>query len=69
MRANAGLGLIALFALVAACGTEVRNVPAPAEDPKTAADPNLPNDLLVPGLKVKDIAVFHMRDQFRRISH
>lgn len=62
MRTKAGLFLIATMGLIVACGSDERTPlgggEAPKEEPKQERDPNLPSDLLVPGIKVKDVAVF-----------
>jgi hypothetical protein len=59
MRTKAGLFLMTAMALIVACGSDDRAPLADKpEEPTQAKDPNLPSDLLVPGIKVKDIAVF-----------
>lgn len=63
MRTKTGLFLIAMttMGLIAACGSDERQPlgeEPKQEEPKQEKDPNLPSDLLVPGIKVKDVAVF-----------
>lgn len=58
MRATGGLGLIAALILVAACSSDDTHKGFGGEEPTQAKDPNLPSNLLVKGLKVKDVAVF-----------
>lgn len=55
---KAGLFLIATMGLITACGSDQRAPLTGAEEPKQEKDPNLPSNRLVPGIKVKDVAVF-----------